>query len=111
VEIAIRISAGAPDHGQDLSRLRVAAERLLRKNEIAIHRDLEHAAGGLDQADLGIGKVLLQLSHQTDGSGLIISDDAELDRDLHGDSSGGEPRKPPRIVAVPSAAAKGTGGR
>jgi hypothetical protein len=55
--------------------------------------------------------VLFQLSHQTDGSGLIVSDDAELDRDLHLDSSGGVPRKPPRIVAVPSAAAKGTGGR
>ena len=76
-----------PDQSHDLSRLRVAPERLLGENEATVYRHVEHAARGLYQAELGIGKGLFQLSRQTGGSGLIVSNDAVLDRDEHGLSS------------------------
>jgi hypothetical protein len=68
---------------QDLRRLRVPAERLLGKDQVAVHCDLEDAAGGRDQPDLGVGYVLLQLSRQTGGSRLVVSDDAVLDDHAH----------------------------
>jgi hypothetical protein len=57
----------------------VAAERLLGENEAAVSRHLEHPARGLRETDFGIGKGLFQLSRQTGGSGLIISNDAICD--------------------------------
>ena len=80
VEMAMRMSARAPDQLHDLSRLGVAPEGLLREHQLAVHRHLEDAAGGGHQPDLGVGKRLLQLSRQTGGSGLVVSDDAVLDR-------------------------------
>jgi hypothetical protein len=67
----------------DLSRLGVAAERALGKDEIAVHRDLEHAAGRRHQAELRVREQLLQLSRQTGGSRLIVSDDTILYDDAH----------------------------
>jgi hypothetical protein len=67
----------------DLSRLGVTAERALGKDEIAVHRNLEHPAGRRHQADLRLREQLLQLSRQTGGSRLVISDNAILDHDAH----------------------------
>ncbi len=61
----------------------MAAHRLLGEQESPVDRHIEHAARGFHKADVGVGKGLLQLSRQTGGSGLVVSDDAVLDRDLH----------------------------
>jgi hypothetical protein len=61
----------------------VAPLRPLGEDQRVIHRNLEESAGGRDQLDVGIGIRLLQLSRQTGGSGLVVSDDAELDTDVH----------------------------
>src|SRR5262249_55117515 len=84
VEIAMRMSGFAPDQSQYFSRLGVASECLLGENEAAVDGHLEQPARGLDEANLGVGKGLFQLSCQTGGSGLIVLDDAVLDRDEHG---------------------------
>jgi hypothetical protein len=68
---------------QNLGRLRVPAEGLLGKDQVPVHGDLEDAAGGRDQPDLGVGYVLFQLSRQTGGSRLIVSNDAVLDDHAH----------------------------
>ena len=67
----------------DLARLRVAAQSLLGENAPSVHFDLERASRGLDQLDLGGGEFLANLGRQTGGPGLIVSDDAEFDRDAH----------------------------
>jgi hypothetical protein len=50
---------------------------------LAVGRNLEQAAGGLHQPDLGIRVCLLQLSRQTGSSGLIVSNNAILDCYMH----------------------------
>jgi hypothetical protein len=77
------MSARARDQFQNLRRLRVPAEGLLGEHQLAVHGDLEDAAGGRDQPDLGVGYVLFQLSRQTGGSRLVVSDDAVLDDHAH----------------------------
>jgi hypothetical protein len=67
----------------DLAADRVTPERLLGKYEVAVHRHFEYAARRGNQLDVGIGDLPLQLSRQTGGSGLVISDDAILDGDPH----------------------------
>jgi len=81
---------------QYLSRARVTREGLLGKDEVAVERDLEDAAGRADHLDLRAGERLLQLSRQTDGSWLVVSDDAELDAYLHADPSLVKPGPPSR---------------
>jgi hypothetical protein len=61
----------------------VATQGTLGEHQAAIYRDLEHATGRLDQAYIRIRKRLLELGRQTGGPGLIASDDAEFDSDLH----------------------------
>ena len=83
---------------------------LLGEHEAAVDRHLEDAAGGLDQPDFGVGKGLLQLSRQTGGSGLVVSNDAVLDR-RHArwrSCLAGTKREPPRIVAWPREMPRGT---
>jgi hypothetical protein len=77
------MSARALDQLQNLCRLRVTAEGFLGEHEVAVHGDLEDAAGGRNQPDLGVGYVLLQLSRQTGGSRLVVSDDAVFDDHAH----------------------------
>jgi hypothetical protein len=71
------------DQSHDFSGLGMPAERLLGEDEPAVHRHLEDPAGRLHEVHLGGGESLRQLSRQTGGSGPIVSDDAEFDRDLH----------------------------
>jgi hypothetical protein len=58
-------------------------ERPLGEDQRVIHRHLEDSTGGRDQLNVGSGIRLLQLSRQTGGSGLVVSDDAELDTHMH----------------------------
>ena len=73
------------DQLEHFPRRRVAPQRPLGEDQRVIHRNLEDSAGGRDQLDVGIGIRLLQLSRQTGGSGLVVSDDAELDTHMHAD--------------------------
>jgi hypothetical protein len=59
------------------------ATGLLGEDQLAIHRDLEQASGGLNQPDVGLRVLLLQLSRQTGSSRLIVSNNAVLDCYMH----------------------------
>ncbi len=69
---------------QYLAGLRVAAKALLGEDPDAVHRHLEDAARPFDQLDGRLGQRPLELSRQTGGSGLVVSDSAVFDRDVHG---------------------------
>jgi hypothetical protein len=56
---------------------------LLGKHQLAIDSHLEQTSGRLHQADLRVGKHLSQLSRQTGGSRLVVSDNAVLNRHIH----------------------------
>jgi hypothetical protein len=60
-------------------------QRSLGEDQHVIHRHFEESTRGRDQLDVGIGIRLLQLSRQTGGSGLVVSDDAKLDTHMHDD--------------------------
>jgi hypothetical protein len=68
---------------QDLTRLGVPAERFLGEDLMPVDLDLEPAARGLDQLDVGLRIVLANLSRQTGGSRLVVSNDAVFNRDAH----------------------------
>ena len=72
--------------GLDLGVARKPAERLFRKGEPAIDRDLENAATALDQFDLGAVS-LDQNIPRTEGSRFVVSGHAVFDPDLHGFAS------------------------
>src|SRR3990172_274365 len=83
VEMAMRMSARPPDQLHDLPRLRVAPQGLLGEHQVAVHGHLEDPARRRNQPDVGVGHFALQLSRQTGGSGLVVSDDAVLDDHPH----------------------------
>ena len=64
----------------------------LGEDQSAVHRYLEYTTGGLDQAHLRLGEGLPQLGRQTGGPGLIVSNDAVFEGDLHDEHRLGEPR-------------------
>jgi hypothetical protein len=66
----------------------VAPCRFLGEHERAVDGYLEKSARRLEQPDFGIRKRLLELSCQTGGSRLVVSDDAVLDRHVHGRRQG-----------------------
>ena len=110
VEMAIRIRMSAlvgPDPSTSPG-VRVPPAGLLGEDQLAVDLDLEHAAGRGDQPDLGVGEGLLQLGRQTGGPGLVVSDDAVLDRHRMAALRGG---LPPRIVAAPGGRCQEAGGR
>jgi hypothetical protein len=55
----------------------------LGEEQFAVHGHLEHPARARDETDFRLGKLLLQLSRQTGGSRLVISDDAVFDDHAH----------------------------
>ena len=61
----------------------MAAEHLLGKGDATVHVDLEHAARGLDQLDLGVRVCVTNLGRQTGSPGFVVSDDAEFDGNAH----------------------------
>jgi hypothetical protein len=72
------------EQGEDLTRARMASEERLLEHWNAVLLDLEAAAGRRDEGDVGARKGAPDLGRQTDGSRLVISDRAVLDRDAHG---------------------------
>jgi hypothetical protein len=77
------------------------AEGLLGEHQLAVHGDLEDAAGRRDQPDFGVGYLLFQLSRQTGGSRLVVSDDAVFDDDAHAGLLVDPGGRTVGIVAVP----------
>jgi molybdate transport system permease protein len=61
---------------------RKAAESLLRKGELAVHRDLEDAVVAFDETDFG-AVLFHQLIPRTEGPRFVASPHAVFDRDLH----------------------------
>ena len=62
----------------------MAFSGFLGEHTPAVEIDFEHTAGGLNQANLSVGVRLVNLGRQTGGPWLVVSDDAEFDRDRHG---------------------------
>jgi|ERR1051325_9461266 hypothetical protein len=75
--------AGLPQQPYHLTLVGVPLQRLLGKHPAAVHLDFEHAAGGLDELDLGVREGLADLGRQTGSPWLVVSNDAEFDRDSH----------------------------
>ena len=67
----------------DFAGRSVAMGSLLGKDQLSVHRDFEESARCLHQANVHLGKSLLQLSGQTGSSGLIVSNHTVLNGDLH----------------------------
>jgi len=61
----------------------VAPDLFLGKHQLAVNGHVERAAGGLEQLDLDAGNLPAKLRRQTGGAGLVISNDAILDVDVH----------------------------
>ena len=61
----------------------MAPGRALGIDQLALKGHLKDTPGALDQRDLKPGNGLRELGRQTGGPGLVVSDDAELDRELH----------------------------
>lgn len=51
---------------------------------LAVEIHFEHTAGGLHQPDLSVRVGIPDFGRQTGGPWLVVSDDAEFDRDGHG---------------------------
>ena len=60
----------------------MAPDLFLGKDQAAVNGYVEHPAGRLHQGDFG-SELVPQLRRQTGGAGLVVSDDAILDRYLH----------------------------
>jgi hypothetical protein len=56
---------------------------LLGEYDGTVDRHLEETARGLEQSNFSIRIRLLELSRQTGGSGLVVSDNTVLDHDTH----------------------------
>lgn len=67
------------DRGFDLAGLGEASGGLLREQELAVEGDLEHAARSLDQLGVEV-EALGDFRRQTGGAGVVVSNDAVLDR-------------------------------
>lgn len=72
------------DEAHDFTRLGVAFRALLGKDDAAVHFHLERTAGGLDELHFRVREGVANLGRQTGGPRFVVSDDAELDRHLHG---------------------------
>jgi hypothetical protein len=87
VEMAIRsLESFLPHQRNHFAGGGMAPHGPLGKDRRIVRRDIEDAARGRYHLHLGIGKRLTQLSRQTGGSGLVVSDDAILDANPHRDA-------------------------
>jgi hypothetical protein len=77
------VSGTVADEVEHFAGIGVAAQRLLREHQVAVYGDFEHATGGLDELDLGVGVGFLHLGRQPGGPWFVVSNDAVLDRNLH----------------------------
>ncbi len=86
----------------------MSAQFLFGEDEYTVYFNLESSTGGFDELGLRLGEFPLQLSRQTGGSWLVVSDDAVFDGDQHRDFfSFGRCRGSSRIVARSPEPAKG----
>jgi hypothetical protein len=67
----------------NLSRLGVSPHGLLGEDPAPIHFNFEHAAGRLNQLDVGVRVDLPDFGRQTGGPRLVVSDDAVFDGHAH----------------------------
>jgi len=66
---------------KDLAGLREAAQLLLGKDQVVPDGDLEDASAAADELGLD-AELLLDLSRQTGGAGIVVSARAVLDGDM-----------------------------
>ena len=59
----------------------------LGKDQGSVRRHVEHAPRGMNELDVGAGKLLPDLRCQTGSAGLVVSNDAVLNRNAHGQLS------------------------
>ena len=71
------------DQREYLSRFRVTAELELGEDQLAIDRDLKGPSSALYQLYSGFRVVLANFGCQTGSPGLVVSNHAILDSDLH----------------------------
>ena len=81
---ALALTASGFDQAGDFARSRMPSKLRLFIHRLAVDDYLEPPFSGRNHQILGVGPFALQLSRQTDGSGLIVSKRAVFDRDLHG---------------------------
>jgi hypothetical protein len=62
----------------------VSPRALLGKDEDSVRGHVEHAARRVDELDIGVGKLVPDLRCQTGSAGLVVSNDAILNRNAHG---------------------------
>jgi hypothetical protein len=75
---------------QHLARLRMPAKDRLLKHGRAVDGHLEPSAAAGLQRDVGVRKLFANRGRQTGGPGFVVSNDAELDVDVHRSSCGAE---------------------
>jgi hypothetical protein len=63
----------------------VSAQLRFLEYRLPIDAHLKSPAAGADQLQLGVGEPVPNVSRQTGGSRLVVSNDAILDADLHDD--------------------------
>ncbi len=68
----------------NFARPRVPSKLRLLIHRLAVDDDFKSPFPGRNHQVLGVGPFPLELSRQTDGSGLVVSKRAVFDRDLHG---------------------------
>jgi hypothetical protein len=84
VEMAIRsLESFLPHQRKHFTGRGMTPHGPLGKDQRLIGRDIEDTAGRRNHLHLGVGKRFTQLSRQTGGSGLVVSDDAILDANAH----------------------------
>jgi hypothetical protein len=76
-------SAGGAYQSDNLARLGVATKLGLLEQRGAVFRHFESPAGAGAKLDVCIGELLCELGRQPGGPGLIVSNRAVFDRDLH----------------------------
>lgn len=83
------MGAGLPQQAHDFPGFGVTLLCLLGEDATSVQLDFEHAAGRLDQPDLGLREGRANLGRQTGGPRLIVSDDAEFYCHAHGGNDSG----------------------
>ncbi len=94
------------DRVEDLFVRGVLARSQLRIHEAPVDGDLEGPAAGIDQLDLDVIEPVREGSRQTGSFRPVVSDDAVLDRHVHG-----APRLWPVVPPLVGRAAFSTPGR
>ena len=95
MDVAVPMSSGFVfQQSHDFAKLGVAIGPGFLVDRNAIAQDLESTSSRRDQLYLRIRKSLPNFGRQTGGPGLIVSNDAVFDRDLHS-----FPRLPACVIA------------